>query len=79
MYRYHAYGLVIQSELVMPELVPVEAAHNDKDALADINIAIWQGDEPLGADAGRDDSYLQAFPDGVLLAIPGVARYWIWG
>ena len=62
---YSVFGLVVRSELPLPELFP-----HRPETVADVTVCIGEVAEGAGAPTG-----LSASNDALILAIPGVARY----
>jgi hypothetical protein len=67
--RYDVFGLCVESELALPELAPAPIGSQ-----ADVGIRRGRIAQRVGEVAG-----LAAYPDGLLLCIPDVGRYWMAG
>lgn len=74
MYIYQLYGLTIQSDLLLPELLYSESLTNTQP-----DVQIYAGTVPAeGLTEGKDlGIFLQTTPEQLWLAVPGVARFLI--
>lgn len=72
MYIYQAYGLIIQSELLLPELVPLESS---ADLVVDVRIH-WGAVDPEGLSHPIVHRLgFQISADSFWLSVPNIARY----
>jgi hypothetical protein len=71
-HRYRAYGLHIASELAIPELLPDMCA----DGGAEVEIRLGEVPERLASPVQESTGH-QSGPEGMLLTIPQVARYFV--